>query len=265
MPVLDRDHPLSELGEELERCGVGTAVLVQVLNDAKETDDYLRLASTPPVVGVVGWVDLLAPDCAERIDDLLEHPSGSRLLGIRHQALAEPDPAGWLEQAAAGPGLTHLAQRGLVFDLMFSSGHLDVVDQAVARHLDTSFVLDHAGKVPIRAGWGSDVATAWADRLLRLSGHPHLACKLSGLTTMADLERWTPSDLEPFFDHLLRCFGAERLIFGSDWPVSLRAGSYEQTLEAAQRLVAGMSAAERAAVLGDNARRIYRLGSGGRA
>jgi L-fuconolactonase len=93
-----------------------------------------------------------------------------------------------------------------------------------------------------------------------LALHDNLTCKLSGLTTMADLERWQVLDLVPFVDHLLACFGAERLLFGSDWPVSLRAGTYEQTLRAVEALVGALPPAEQAAVLGRNAQRVYAIG-----
>jgi L-fuconolactonase len=262
MPELARDRSVAELGQELARSDVRAAILVQVLNDPAETDEYLWLAASRPIVGVVGWADLLDPGLPARLDQLSDHPSRSPLLGIRHQALAEPDPVAWLQRASAGAGFRELGDRGLVFDLMFRPEHLVAVGEVVRMHPGTSFVLDHAGKAPIERGWESSEAQRWADLVRDLSRHDNLSCKLSGLTTMADLRHWQVADLSPFVDHLLACFGADRLVFGSDWPVSLRAGSYGETLHAGRTLIARLSADERAGILGRNASRIYAVGDG---
>ena len=259
MAVINRDHPVAELETELTGAGVRSAVLVQVLNDPGETEDLLWLGRSDVVDGVVGWVDLLDPRVAERLDELGAHASGTRLCGTRHQALAEPDPAGWLVRAGAGPGLRALGERGLVFDLMLRPEHLDVAHDVVAAHPGTTFVLDHAGKAPVLSGWGSDESRRWAALMVRLARQDHLLVKLSGLTTMADLEHWTSQDLAPYVDHLLECFGPHRLVFGSDWPVSRRAASYPRTIATARDLVERLAPDERAAVLSVNARRVYRL------
>jgi L-fuconolactonase len=259
MPELARDHTVAELGEELARNDVRAAILVQVLNDPVETDEYLWLATSRAIVGVVGWADLLDPGLPARLDHMSEHPSRSPLVGIRHQALAEPDPVAWLWRASAGAGFRELGDRGLVFDLMFRPEHLRAVGEVVGTHAGTSFVLDHAGKPPIDRGWESSEAQRWAGLVRDLARHDNLNCKLSGLTTMADLRHWRVADLGPFVDHLLSCFGADRLVFGSDWPVSLRAGSYAETFNAARTLIARLSADEQAGILGCNARRIYAI------
>jgi L-fuconolactonase len=165
-------------------------------------------------------------------------------------------------RAGAGPGLRALGERGVVFDLMLRPEHLDVAHDVVAAHPGTTFVLDHAGKAPVLSGWGSDESRRWAAMMERLARQDHLLVKLSGLTTMADLERWSTEDLAPYVDHLLECFGPQRLVFGSDWPVSRRAASYPRTIATARELVARLAPDERAAVLSDNARRVYRLPHG---
>jgi L-fuconolactonase len=259
MAAINRDHPVAELETELAGVGVQSAVVVQVLNDPGETEDLLWLGRSRVVDAVVGWVDLLDPGVADRLDELSAHDSGTRLAGVRHQALAEPDPAGWLVRAAAGPGLRALAERGLVFDLMLRPEHLEVAHDVVAAHPGTTFVLDHAGKAPVLSGWGSDESRQWAALMVPLARQDHLLVKLSGLTTMADLEHWTSQDLAPYVDHLLECFGPQRLVFGSDWPVSRRAASYPRTIATARDLVERLAPAERAAVLSANARRVYQL------
>ena len=259
MAVINRDHPVAELETELADAGVRHAVLVQVLNDPGETEDLLSLGASGVVDAVVGWVDLLDPQVAERLDELGTHASGGLLAGVRHQALAEPDPAGWLVRAGAGPGLRSLGERGLVCDLMLRPEHLDVAHDVVAAHPGTTFVLDHAGKAPVLSGWASEESRRWATLMARLARQDHLMVKLSGLTTMADLAHWTTTDLAPYVDHLLECFGPDRLVFGSDWPVSRRAASYPRTVATARELVARLAPDERAAVLSGNARRVYGL------
>jgi L-fuconolactonase len=258
MSVINRDHPLAELESELDNAGVVGSVLVQVLNEPDETDDLLWLGRSRVVDAVVGWVDLLDPHVADRLDELGSHASGTWLAGIRHQALAEPDAAGWLARVGAGPGLGALGDRGLACDLIVRPEHLDVAHAVVAAHPGTTFVLDHAGKPPVLSGWASQESQRWAALVARLAGLDNVSAKLSGLTTMGDLTSWRTSDLAPYADHLLSCFGADRVIFGSDWPVSRRAATYPRTIAAARELVSRLSRAEQVAVLSANARRVYR-------
>lgn len=259
MGVILRDHRVAELEAELAGSDVAGAVLVQVLNDDAETADYMDLAArSPALLGVVGWADLLAGDVASRLDALSVVP-GAHLAGIRHQALAELDPAEWLCRFGDGPGPAALAARSLTCDLMLRPEHLATAYEVTRAHDELAFVLDHAGKPPVAAGWESGDAQAWAGMVARLGELPHVTCKLSGLTTMADLRRWTVDDLRPFVDHLLACFGPARLMFGSDWPVSRRAGDYTRTVAAARQLVGALSADERDLILDGTASRVYRL------
>ncbi len=122
----------------------------------------------------------------------------------------------------------------------------------------TMFVLDHAGKPDIRRG----VLEPWRAHIAELARLPNVVCKLSGLVTEADPATWTSDALRPYVEHLLSCFGAERLLFGSDWPVVNLAASYCRWLETAVDLLTPLSAGERADVFSENARRIYRLETG---
>jgi L-fuconolactonase len=259
MALIHRDHPVAELETTLAGAGVAGSVLVQVVNDPGETDDFLWAGASPCVEAVVGWVDLLGPGLDDRVDALVEHPSRTRLAGVRHQALAEPDPAGWLLRASAAGAFRLLGERGLACDLILRPEHLAVAHDVVAAHPGTTFVLDHAGKVPVLTGWGSPESRAWAASVARLGGLDHLLVKLSGLTTMADPERWSTADLAPYVDHVLEHVGPHRMLFGSDWPVSRRAGDYPRTVATARELVAALSEDEQRAVLSGTARRGYGL------
>ncbi|MGY2872936.1 L-fuconolactonase [Marmoricola sp. URHA0025 HA25] len=259
MAVLARDFQPGELTAEVASAGVSSAVLVQVLNDAAESDDLMWAGAGRPFIGVVPWIDLLRPDLETQLDSLASHPSGAHLAGVRHQALAEPDPAAWLARAADGPAFGLLGRRGLAFDLLLGPGHLAAAYAAVAAHGGTTFVLDHAGKPPVTSGWHSPASQEWAAGIAALGRLPNAICKLSGLTTLADRSSWEVSDLKAYVDHVLACFGAERVMFGSDWPVSLRAGSYARTVETAHDLVATLSRDEQESVLAGTARRVYHL------
>ena len=259
MAVLDCDFHPDELAVEVASARVSSAVLVQVLNDAAESDELMWAGAGRPFSGVVPWIDLLRPDVEEQLDALADHRSGAHLAGVRHQALAEPDPAAWLVRAGEGPAFGLLGRRGLVVDLLLGPGHLASAYAVAAAHAATTFVLDHAGKPPVTSGWRSPESQEWVAGVAALGQLPNAVCKLSGLTTLADLSTWKVSDLSAYVDHVLSCFGPERVMFGSDWPVSLRAGSYSRTVQSARDLVVALSRDEQESVLAATARRVYRL------
>jgi L-fuconolactonase len=248
-----RDFGLEELRAALDGTPVESAVLVQVINDADETDALLRHARADELIaGVVGWVDLTRPDLAEALTAL---GADGTLVGIRHQALAEADPSGWLRSAAVQRGLAALDARGLPFDLMIRPEHFPAALETVRAHPSLRFVLDHLGKAPIATG----ELEPWASGLRQLAAEPNVCCKLSGVHTIAPPD-WAPSDITPFVDVALEAFGADRLVFGSDWPVSRQAATYAQVVGFAADACASLSPAERVGVLGGNARRMYGLG-----
>jgi L-fuconolactonase len=242
----------ADLRSALAGTPVRRVVLVQVVNDAAETRTFLAHAREDRLVaGVVGWVDLARPDVGDALDELAD---GGALVGIRHQALAEADPSAWLRSPQVQRGLTALEARGLPFDLMIRPEHFPAAVEAVRAHPSMRFVLDHLGKAPIAAGrpepWGTGLRT--------LAAEPNVWCKLSGVHTIAPPD-WTYADLAPFVETALDAFTPARVIYGSDWPVSLQAATYAEVLQAAGQACAPLSAAERAGVLGRNARLVYGL------
>jgi L-fuconolactonase len=247
-----RDFGLDDLRSTMAGTPVESVVLVQVINDADETRAFLEQARSEPLVaGVVGWIDLGRPDIDEALDALDGDPA---LVGVRHQALAETDPAGWLRSAAVQRGLSALAAHGLPFDLMIRPEHFPAAVESVRAHPSLRFVLDHLGKAPIASGQ----LEPWASGLRRLAAEPNVWCKLSGIHTIA-APGATYSDLEPFVEVALEAFTPARLVFGSDWPVSRQAVAYAQVCDTAIRACASLSPAERAAVLGGAAREVYGL------
>lgn len=261
--AIDRVFDPSDLAPLLRAEGIDATVLVQTVHELRETE--LMLAATQAhdwIAGVVGWVDLVSPGAGEQVDRLRALRGGERLFGVRHLTHDEPDAA-WLRRADVQRGIAAVGERGLVFDLLLRPREIPAAIDAVGALPSVRFVVDHIAKPPIRDGWQDETSQAWAAGLRELAGHDNVACKVSGLVTEADHEAWSVDDLRPFAEHALSCFGAERLLFGSDWPVCELAASYPQVVAAANDLTAGLSSRERRSVLHDNAVRCYSLATVG--
>ncbi|MFE5027771.1 amidohydrolase family protein [Streptomyces sp. NPDC056656] len=215
-------------------------------------DDLVR--ETLYVHGVVGWVDLTAPDVGDVLDGLRDE-YGSLLVGIRHQVHDEAD-AHWLERLDVRRGLGEVAARDLVYDLLVRTRELPAAISTVAALPDVRFVLDHIAKPHIIEGRDEQ----WATAIARLAGLPDVDVKLSGMVTEADWNHWTPQTLRPFIDHVLGLFTVRRVMFGSDWPVCLLAAErYGVVADTLATAISGLSATEKERVFGLNAQRHYRL------
>jgi L-fuconolactonase len=248
---------------------VDATVVVQTVSVPEQTRELLALAgglvpsgrpSDPDgaavtVAGVVGWVDLTAPDVADALA-ALDGP----LVGIRHQVQDEPDPR-WLCRDDVRRGLRAVGDAGLVYDLLTIPVQLPAAIETVRAFDDVVFVVDHLSKPPIAAG----ELEPWASQMRLLAACPNVVCKLSGMVTEADWQSWTVADLRPYSELVLDAFGPSRLMFGSDWPVCTLAASYAEVLSAAEALTASLSPSERAEIFGGTARRVYTLGLNGGA
>ena len=255
MEPIARTFHIDELVDEAEANEITGSVVVQTVASRDETDELLHLAGrTPFVLGVVGYVDLGAPDVGEGLDRLLAHPSGQLLVGLRSPAQDEPDPD-WLAQPTVIAGLQAVADRGLTFDLLIRPHQVGAATRAVRAVPDGSFVLNHLAKPPI----ASQAWDPWAGRLAELAASTNVSAKVSGLVTEADWSTWTVQDLQPYVAHAVDCFGPDRLMFGSDWPVCTLAASYTRVVDATSELLDGLNPDERAAVFGGTARRAYSL------
>jgi len=252
--VLDRNFGPEELAPLLAQHRIERSVLVQSIASLDETRWFLVLAERhPSIAGVVGWVDLADAKVEDTLDELIAR-HGPRLVGVRHNLHDEPDDR-WVLREDVLRGLAAVAGRGLAYDLLIRPRHLPVVLELIRRQPDLKLVIDHAAKPAIAAGAWDD----WATPLSEVARHPRVSCKLSGLITEADCERWRPADLKPYIDQVLAAFGPARVMFGSDWPVCLLAGPYERVVEAVERNVEGLGASEREQVFGVTAERFYGL------
>jgi L-fuconolactonase len=252
---IHRDFCLSDLAPHLAAADIQGTVLVQAAPTEAETMFLLDIAAKAQVVrGVVGWTDFDAADGEARIDALAAH---KLLVGLRPMVQDIPDDD-WLLRPALAPLLAAMARNRLVFDALVLPRHLPRLLRLVDGHPDVQFVLDHCAKPRLATGETAD----WHRDVALLAERPNIVCKLSGLATEAAVG-WQITDLRKAVDHVVACFGPHRLLWGSDWPVVNLAGGYEKWFAAAEALLAGLSADEKAAIFGDNAARIY-LSSRGR-
>jgi L-fuconolactonase len=250
MAPVRRTFTLDDLAPHAAAAGVTRTVLVQVLPDLAETVEFLaQAAASDLVAGVVGWVDLTAPDAAAVLTAM---PEG--LVGVRHIVQSEPDPA-WLNRPDVRRGLAAVEAAGLAYDLLTLPHQLPAAIDTARAMPGLTFVLDHLSKPPIASG----ELEPWRARITELAALPNVYCKLSGMVTEADWATWQVAGLRPYAEVVLEAFGPRRVMFGSDWPVCLLAAEYEQVAQAADELCAGLSEGERAEVFAGTARRAYNL------
>jgi L-fuconolactonase len=247
-----RDVEIAHWRAEAAPLGVRGGVLVQAAPTPAETEFLLALAAQEPdVLGVVGWADLAAGDAVQQVEALARRP-GLKALRPMLQDIADPD---WILQPALGPALDAMAGHGLAFDALVRGVHLPRVRELARRHPGLRIVIDHGAKPAIAQGeW-----QPWAREMDRIAGETDAVCKLSGLLTEAGALAQEPREVLPWMQHLLRAFGPQRLLWGSDWPVLELAGRYDGWWRLCNELAADLGAADRAAVFGGNARRVYRL------
>lgn len=247
--VIHRDFGPADLAPLLAAHGIERTILVQAAPTEAETAYLLDIAAkTPFVAGVVGWTDFDARDAAKRIAALAGDPL---LVGLRPMIQDIADD-GWLARPELALAFEAMVANGLVFDALLKPRHIPAMLTVLERHPELACVIDHGAKPDLVSG---DLA-AWRDGMIALAAHPRLTCKLSGLVTEAS-PGWTLETLTPVVEHLLATFGPDRLIFGSDWPVVTLRASYAQWVEAAETLLAGLTEAQRAAVFGRNAQKLY--------
>ena len=254
MAVLRRNFLPDDLAPELKKAGFGGSIAVQARQTLEETRWLLDLAaSSPSILGVVGWVDLRSPTVRSELKVLARNP---KLVGIRHVVQSEPDDR-FLLQPEFMRGISVLEEFDLAYDLLIYGRHLPIAAEFVARYPRQRFVLDHLAKPPIKSGH----IDFWAQGISRLATFPNVFCKLSGLVTEADWQHWTVEQIVPFLDVAFESFGPDRLMIGSDWPVCLVAASYARVVEVVKSYLLRKYPEDHARVLGENARGFYRLAS----
>ena len=252
-PVLSRPYAPAELWPQMQVAGVNATVLVQAAPSVHETEYMLGIAdATPWVRAVVGWVDFENTAARTDLARLAGHPA---FKGVRPMIQDLPDDA-WMHRADVQWAFRALIDLGLTFDALGFPRHLDAFLHLLRSYPDLRVVVDHCMKPQVRdhpAGFYH-----WAEGIARIAGETAAFCKFSALITEAGPD-WTVDDLRPYADHIISVFGAERVMWGSDWPVCRLRGEYADWRAAALALTAHLPDADRAAIFGGTAARFYRL------
>ncbi|EON78262.1 L-fuconolactone hydrolase [Lunatimonas lonarensis] len=252
LQVLKRDFLPEELGRILERNGVSGCVAVQAAQHDKETHFLLDLADANPFIrGVVGWIDLEAFNLSEKLHAYLPF---SKLKGFRHILQDEEDPS-YILRPGFQKGLDVIFERGYTYDLLVFPHQLDGALQTVRNFPEAPMVIDHLAKPGIAKG----EIHSWKEKMQSFGEFPHVYGKLSGMVTEHTWDSWKPADFLPYLETMMEVFGEDRLMFGSDWPVCLLAGTYEEVKGVVELFLEGFSPEVRRKVWADNAVRFYSL------
>ena len=250
---LYRDFSPDDLADQLKDNQVSATVLVQAAATEAETCFLFELARRhSSIAGVVGWVDFESSDVADRVHRLVLE-GGGKLKGLRPMIQDIDDPH-WLDRSSLDAAFEAIVEHDLAFDALVMPRHFQVLERRLQKHPALRAVLDHAGKPDI-AGAGFD---PWARQIERLAQATSVHCKLSGLLTQA-----TPgsggAELDTFVAHIFTCFGADRVMWGSDWPVVTLRAAYREWLNMALALVRRHAPGREEAVFSRNAIHFYRL------
>jgi L-fuconolactonase len=252
MARLRRDFLPGDLEPLLKRAGVSGTIAVQARQSLEETRWLLELAEqSESILGVVGWADLRATDVRAQLKKFV---GNSKFVGVRHVVQSEPDER-FLMQPDFLRGIAALEEFDLAYDILIYARHLPIAAEFVERFPRQRFVLDHMAKPAIKSGSIEE----WSRGIRGLAAFPNVFCKVSGLVTEADWANWKVEEIIPYLDVAFDAFGPKRLMIGSDWPVCLVAASYERAMSMTTNYLERYSAESRAAILGGNAQRFWRL------
>jgi L-fuconolactonase len=257
VPKLNRDHLVSDYRRACGTVEVAKMVFVQCECDPSQFQDEVEWVAEvarvePRMRGIVAWAPLEKGNAAEM--DLARLASNRLVKGVRRIIQFEPD-LGFCLRPNFVRGVQLLHAHGLSFDLCINHLQLANTVQLVRQCPDVSFVLDHVGKPDIKAR----LLDPWRAEMRELSRMENVQCKLSGLATEADHAEWKSSDLRPYIDHVVDCFGFNRVMFGGDWPVSTQATDYARWVATLDEALRGCSPDELRKVYVGNAERFYRV------
>ena len=251
MKILKRDFFPNDLAPILSENKIEGSIAVQADQSETETLFLLTLANQNPFIkGVVGWVDL----CSDKIAERLEYFSQFKIIkGFRH--IIQSEASGFMKQPNFKNGIRQLEKHNFTYDILIYPHQLQEAIEFVKEFPNQKFVVDHLAKPVIK----QNEFASWSKRIAQLASFNNVFCKLSGFTTEADWKNWKPKDFTRYFDFALECFGASRLMYGSDWPVCLLASSYDQQLNLVGTFVSKLSVTEKERIMGGNAIKFYKL------
>ena len=252
MAVIRKDFLPSDLQKVYAENKIDGCVAVQADQTLEETNFLLWLSGKHEFIkGVVGWVDLRD----DKIDEVLEeYRQHEKIKGFRHIVQSETDH-NFLLRPAFLNGIASLDKFGYTYDILVFPHQLGAVLEFVKRFPNQKFVIDHMAKPYIKDG----LFDGWAILMKEIGKRENVYCKLSGMITEAEFNSWTPEQIMPYMNVVLEAFGPERLMFGSDWPVCLVAGSYVEVKKLVADFISKLSLLEQAKIMGTNAIQFYNL------
>lgn len=255
VPVLHRDYLPADLRPSLMQHNIQKTIVVQAAQTLAETDFLLDLAATDDsIAGVVGWLDMESPDFPQQFE---QYRKCAKFIGVRPMLQDIPDDE-WILRPQVLSSLGFIAEADFPFEFLTYPRHLPFVLQVLERVPKLRAVIDHISKPEIRAG----KLEPWKSWIAQVARHENLYCKLSGMVTEADHKHWSADDLRPYVEHVMECFGPDRVMFGSDWPVCLLAGSYDQVIAVLEELLSStLNEDAMQKIFGTNAARFYKLGA----
>ncbi len=252
MAVIRRDFTPSDLAAVFKENGIDGCVAVQADQTETETAFLINLAHTYDFIkGIVGWVDLRNA----AIESVLEqYSTEKKIKGFRHVVQGEADH-NFVLRPAFLHGISVLEKFDYTYDILIFPHQLGAALEFVRRFPNQKFVIDHLAKPYIKDGFFD----GWASQMKAIAKHENVLCKISGMITEADYNAWNKAQLKPYIDLVFDAFGTNRLMYGSDWPVCLVAGSYKQVKDIVLDYIADLSSEEQKNIMGHNAVQFYNL------
>jgi L-fuconolactonase len=251
MSVIQKDFLPADLRPVLQGNKIEGCIAVQADQSDKETDFLVGLAAGNDFIkGVVGWTDLCSADIEEKLSRYHERPS---VKGFRH--ILQGEEPSFMLQPDFLNGISLLAKFGFTYDILIYPKHLTAALKLVEKFPEQRFVIDHIAKPNIREG----LIKEWKMGMQAIAKHENVSCKISGMVTEADWKKWSADELAPYLDAVTASFGADRLLYGSDWPVCLVAASYQEMITPVRNYFSEFSETEQEKIFGLNAISFYHL------
>lgn len=252
MKMIRRDFLPEDLAQIYKKNGIGGCIAVQADQTEAENQFLLNLSEKNDFIkGIIGWVDFRSEAISERLEYYSQIP---KIKGFRHIVQGESDPNFILGRKFVN-GISALEKHDFVYEILVFPHQLGAVLEFVKKFSNQKFVIDHLAKPYIKDGYFE----GWAVLMQDVAKCDNVYCKISGLVTEADYNAWSYAQLQPYMDWVFQHFGAERLMFGSDWPVCLVAAEYEQVKNIAKTYVEKLSAVEQDQFWWKNATDFYKL------
>ena len=251
MADIRKDFMPADLEPVLQANGIEGCVAIQADQTEKETDFLLQLSAENNFIkGIVGWVDLRSAKLEERLE---HYTAYKKLKGFRH--ILQGEEPSFMLQPDFIRGIGLLQQYQFTYDILVYPKHLPAALELVQKFPNQSFVIDHIAKPFIKDG----LIDEWKKDMAAIAACPNVYCKISGMVTEANMRKWKQPDFEPYLDAVTELFGINRIMYGSDWPVCLAAGSYESVINIVKKYFAAFSDHEQQLFFGRNAATFYHL------